>query len=159
VNRHRVNKLNGRFKKRLWMFAPYFDAKNLCHLMPSFINKYDLIYSFHFLYAYASKVSSPQKKAIFQIPIIAPRENEINFYNGSFKSKIFKKIMTTEYYNIESRAVRCVDKLAVLSKMMKRYLVDYYKIRDNRVNVVYPGVDLERFKKREINSFPAYVAY
>jgi glycosyltransferase involved in cell wall biosynthesis len=144
VMRHKILNVND----KLWLIEPNLEAAYLRKIMKIYLNGQDLIYSLHFLYAYASKKVSSDKKVVFVIPAITPREIGLNFLLPNLKAKIYKNILLSQYRNIERKAIETADRLVVLSRMRKKEISDYYKIDGHRLNVITPGIDITKFKNK-----------
>jgi glycosyltransferase involved in cell wall biosynthesis len=148
VWRHNVRANN----EKLWLVGPALEGMYLKRIIGNYFNGEELTYSLHYLYAYATKKAFPKKRVIFVVPAIAPREIGLNFRAFNKKTNIYKKILVSQYFRIEKKAIETADKLVVLSQMRRKEVSDYYKISQERINVISPGVDLEKFKKRPRNN-------
>ena len=71
------------------------------------------------------------------------RKNEIGLIDGLKKSKINPLhwlILRSEYYGVERS-----KKIIAISDMVKKELVEYYPGVEGKIEVIYNGVDIERF--------------
>lgn len=127
---------------------PIYYIKNL----EKFLNKNffdsNIIWSNFFLDAFASCKAFRKR-----IPIIyvnhAIASNLIKLYNSNPTANGFVRFYLTnlypQYFLIEKQAIKKCDKIVTLSKMRGKEICDLYNLEKDRLTVIPPGIDLQKF--------------
>ncbi len=103
-----------------------------------FLNVFDNIDIFHdpsFKY-----VKIPGAKTVITVhDVVVALENE------NFSSKHFKK------YNLPKlkKAIKKADKIIAVSNFSKREIIKYFNTDEKKIDVIYSGVDTEKFQKKQ----------
>ena len=129
---------------------PTYYVKKLQKFLKNDSADYDVIWSRILYEAYASgKAFKGEIPIIFIQAAIAITLSKIASTNYGLINKIHVKSIIPQYYFIEKRAIEMSDKVVVLSHSRMREISDFYNLRDEKFEVIPPGVDLENFKPSE----------
>lgn len=134
------------------ILSPIYFVKRLEKFLRINSNECDIIWSNFFLDAFASCKAFRKK-----IPIIyinhAIASNLIRFYcsysNASIFVKFYVKQLRPQYYLIEKQSVMDSDKVVTLSKMRKKEICDLYNLTQDKVHIIPPGIDIQKFYPSE----------
>lgn len=108
----------------------------------------DIIWSRHPYYCYASC------KAEMNIPIIYiqatafPMLHKYSYKTNNIFKNSFNAIRNKEDFLLEKYAMEKCNKIVVLSHMRKIEIKDYYDFDSKKFEVIYPGIDLIKYKPR-----------
>ncbi|MEL4292824.1 glycosyltransferase family 4 protein [Shewanella xiamenensis] len=151
VNVHRASMNNFRF----FLFSPLvLFITILCQVVRNYKNlaSIDLIVVRHFYYAAViSLFPDLNKKSVFLAPLIAEKLYKINSQNDrGFLKKCYNHVVIMLIKIIENRAFKKSRYISVLSKSKKNEVEHYFSL--NKVEVIYPGFDTERFNTNDIKA-------
>jgi len=133
----------------------YFELR-----LEKFLNKNandsDIIWSNFFLEAFAScKAFRNKIPMIFIIHAVASKMIKLyNMYpNADVFLKSYVNSLYLQYLLMEKKAIKESEKIVTLSKMRAREICDYYNLDKDKVIVIPPGINLEKFypSKKDIN--------
>ena len=143
------------------ILAPiYFEIR-----LEKFLNKntsdYDIIWSNFFLEAFAScKVFRKKIPIIFITHAVASKM--IKLYNKYPNAENFLKsyvnCLYLQYLLMEKKAIKESEKIVTLSNMRAREIRDYYNLNKDKIIVIPPGIDLDKFypSKKDISLLNAF---
>jgi len=153
IIRHPYYKIHG---LPIDILAPiYFEIR-----LEKFLSKnaydYDIIWSNFFLEAFAScKAFRKKIPMIFIIHAVASKLIKIynKYPNADRFLKSYVNRLYLQYLLMEKKAIKESEKIVTLSKMRAREICDYYNLDRDKVIVIPPGINLNKFypSKRDIN--------
>jgi len=137
------------------LLHPFYHVGKLQGVIKKYSGDVDVVWSRHPCYCYSS-CKALQVPVIFIHATVWPLEAELLVKGKEsmrartkLRVKLWEGIASPQASFIEERAMWACDKIVVFSKINKRHVTDYYNISDAKVKVIPPGVDLERYKRRE----------
>lgn len=129
------------------LINPIYYIKKLLNFLEKDYKDYDTIWARYFYEAFASgKAFKGKMPIIFIQAAIASTLNSIDSKNFSLIKKIYSKSIIPQFNFIEKKAIEMSDKVVVLSCARKREIRDFYNLRNKKIKVIPPGVDLKVFK-------------
>lgn len=138
-----------KFSKWLQVISPLIVVyKFILYLKDINFEEYELVVCRHLYLAFALSFFKKAKyKTVFIIPLIAPKLQLINSKQEPFLKKIYSLFIVPQLYFLEKWSVTHLPYIGVLSKSKKEEVVAYYGITSH-VEVIHPGVDMERFRPK-----------
>jgi glycosyltransferase involved in cell wall biosynthesis len=153
IIRHPYYKIHG---LPIDILAPIYFEIRLEKFLSKNVSDYDIIWSNFFLEAFAScKAFRKKIPLIFIIHAVASKM--IKLYNKYPNAERFLKSYVNslylQYLLMEKKAIKESDKIVTLSKMRAREICDYYNLNKDKVIVIPPGINLEKFypSKKDIS--------
>jgi len=144
-----------RHPKYFRIFNLYEDINYLYKLKKEMIKtikeeKINVILSRHLYYTYTFCRTDLNIPFVYYAPTIFPMEIFHNLKNQKplKKFNLFVQSILTKY--LEYIAMKNSPKISVLSNNMKNLILHYYNIDPEKIKVIPPGVDNEKFKKIKI---------
>lgn len=137
-----------KFNKAFYLFSPLKVTRNIIKdLKKMKFEKNEIIVIRHLYFAFAiNKVFKNKAKTIYILPLIAPRLQRMNISQVGIIKKLYYFFIIPQLYYIEKYALKNIENIAVLSESKKKELANYYNISENKIEVIYPGVDTEKYK-------------
>ena len=142
VYRHRVLSMKGIFK----LFTPFLVPLKLYSRFKLNLDKDEYVIIRHLYFAMALSLFKKRDNFIYIIPLIAPRLQRMNIKQVNTFKKMYYYFLIPQLYLIEKFALNRIKNIATLSDTKKEEIVEFYNISSNKVHVIPPGVDLEKFK-------------
>ena len=138
------------------ILAPIYYEIRLEKFLRKNSNDYDVIFPNFFLEAFAScNVFRKKKPIIFIVHAVASKLIKLynKYPNADDFLKSYVKNLYQQYYHMEKKAVKESDKIVTLSEMRAREICDLYNIDKEKVTVIPPGINLQKFttSKKDIN--------
>lgn len=142
------------FKNILGIFHPVSEKiaidKSLANLLGK--GKFDAIWARHSFFV-CSAVKCGFKGKIIYIPAMVKKifeQNELlNLKTYFLKRVVLVAVRRIQMFIVElfeKAALRKSGKIVVFSNIVRRMFCDYYKISDDKFEVIHPGVDTLKFK-------------
>lgn len=138
------------------ILSPIYYVKKLEKFLKTNTFDCNIVWSNFFLEAFPSCKAFRKK-----IPIIyikhAIASNMIKIYNSYSNVDAFFKLylrnLYPQYFLIEKQVIKESDKVVALSEMRAREICDTYNLDKDRVIVIPPGIDLQKFypSKKDMN--------
>lgn len=147
-----INKVNV-FRERIYEnnallkpFTPFVASYRFFNFIKKHdFSDYDIIICRHTYPAFAlSMLSELHNKSIFLIPLASPKLQAINIKKQNLIKKIYNILLIPQLFLIERFCMKKLKNIATLSKSKKIELEKYYNV-NQKLNVVYPGVNFNKF--------------
>lgn len=156
---HRYNRYHPKFK----FLKPFVIATDIIRSF-LLVKKLDKTYKFDFSIVRNMKVglgvrfALKTRPVIYVIPAISKYQDEknINSFNGNAPTRFIKwvlndKIILAQNYFIEKMLIRKSDYNIVFSQNMISQVKQIVNIDEDRIKLINPGVDSERFRTKKKN--------
>lgn len=146
-----VNRISAfHFSKWLKLFTPKLVIGRLSRqltLNQERLETSDILIIRHLYYARAI-MSHPEllRKSVFVFPLVSPKLQLLNATSGGFFFRLYSYLIALQLFLIERKVVFSHDIIVTLSKTKKTEVVSFYGVREEKIHVVAPGVDLARFR-------------
>jgi len=128
---------------------PMYHVKKVKSYLKNNLPDVDVIWAGHIYYALASKQALPEIPIIFFQSTLYEVLLRHNYKNLSPLEKVGFKLWNFQNKLIEKNVLSNMNAIVTLSQMRKRETIDYYnKCQINKIFVIPPGVDIEKFKPR-----------
>jgi len=106
----------------------------------------DAIVSRHPYYAYASCTARLQVPTVYVQAAVWPSILKMSYRTRNTREKlIFRLWRLPEERRLEQKVLKLADRVIVLSEIRKREICDFYRVPEERLDVIPPGIDLKRF--------------
>lgn len=137
-----------KFSKFLYLFAPFQTVKNIMKELGEIeFDDDEIIIIRHLYFAYAaSKVLQKNMNKIYIIPLIAPRLQKMNKSQVGWIKKLYYSFIIPQLDKIERYALKNINYVGVLSHSKKNEVADYYDLPRGKINIIYPGIDIKKFR-------------
>ncbi|MFC6333774.1 glycosyltransferase family 4 protein [Paenibacillus septentrionalis] len=127
-------------------FTPFiFYRKTLKFFQKYSIEENDIVISRFYTFALAVAKSKNIKKHIFISPLIASKLQHIEAQKVKGLKKIYYYLLLPQIHYLDKLAIKSTPYLGVLSHSKKDEITEGFNITNTEVNVIPPGVDIERF--------------
>lgn len=141
---HRVNYAN--VPVFLLPFGPmvyYFRIKK--YLRKLDINNNDIVISRFYTFALAMTKVKNVKKHIFITPLVAEKLQRLQAIKSKGIRKIYYYFTLPQIKYLDTSAIKTTPYIGVLSESKKKEIEKEYKIKNKKIAVIEPGIDINRF--------------
>jgi glycosyltransferase involved in cell wall biosynthesis len=133
--------------KRMLFVKPKIVAEKLKHFISSNVGNIDLIISRYPHYCFATTELELGIPIFYIPPAVFWKQLNKASSNLSIKARVFNFIWRNTLDEMEKESILRSSRTIVFSKNNANSLADYYRLRGFDFHVLYPGVDLDRFKR------------
>lgn len=133
--------------KQMLFMKPKIIAEKLKGFISKHVGDMDLIISRYPHYCFATCSLHLNVPIFFIPPSVYWRQLKKASSNSSLKAKFFNYVWKKSFDHMERQSILKSDKTIVLSKNVATSLKYYYRLNELQLNIIPPGVDLQKFTK------------